>query len=450
VARRIHAGASVEALKLQPAHPPQPVVDASTAYRYYVLAAIWLVLLLRFIDIQIIAVLLESIRAEFRVSDTQLGLLSGTAFALFYVTLGVPVALVADRYNRRSIIVICLSLWSAMTALCGMASSFGGLLLARIGVGVGEAGGAPPAYSLISDYFPAARRATIFAFLNSSVPMGVFAGFILGGYINVRFGWRATLLIVGLGGLLVALLVRLTVREPARGAADGERVPSLPPRFGETLRNLWRTRSYRHLVAASSIATMGASGTGIWIASFFIRVHEMPPAEVTTSLAFTYGGGGVAGAMLGGALADRLVSRTGDARWHARLSAVAMMLVLPSSFFVYLWPHPASALLMLGLTTCLLHAWMGPTYGTVQSLARPDSRALAAAVNLFVVNLLALGFGPLLVGAMSDLFTARFGKESLRYSILTLASVTYPWAAIHFLRASRTLRQDLQPQGQVH
>jgi predicted MFS family arabinose efflux permease len=414
----------------------------SRGYLNYVIAVLWVVMLLRFVDLQIVAVLLESIRREFEVSDTLLGFMTGSAFAIFYGTLGIPIAWLADRYNRRNIIAAALGLWSAMTAACGLAGSFATLFLARMGVGVGEAGGQPPAYSLVSDYVPPERRSSVFAILNSAVPFGVFCGFIIGGWVNLHYGWRAAFMVVGLPGVLLALLIWLTVREPPRGFADKRtRVEALP--LGETLAYLWRTPSYRHLVLATTIFTLGAIGSGIWIPSFFVRVHGMANAEVAVWLAFIYGGGGVLGAMLGGFLAERLVARYGDQRWYAWLSAVASAAILPFSFFVYLWPDPVTALSVHIGTTILMHSWMGPAYGTVQSLAGVSRRAMATAINGLAVNLVALGLGPLLVGAASDYFNPRFGENSLRYSILAVVVICYSWAALHFLLASHTLRQDL-------
>jgi predicted MFS family arabinose efflux permease len=414
----------------------------SRAYLYYVIAVLWVVMLLRFVDLQIVAVLLEPIRREFEVSDTLLGFMTGSAFAIFYGTLGVPVAWLADRYNRRNIIAAAVGLWSAMTAVCGLAGSFTALFFARMGVGVGEAGGQPPAYSLVSDYVAPEKRSSIFAILNSAVPFGVFCGFIIGGWVSQHYGWRAAFMVVGLPGVLIALLIWFTVREPPRGFSENRTNVATVP-LGETFGYLWRTRSYRHLVLATAIFTLGAIGSGIWIPSFFVRVHGMANAEVAVWLAFIYGGGGVLGAMLGGFLADRLVARDNDKRWYAWLSGIAAAAILPFSFFVYLWPDPITALLVHIGTTILMHSWMGPAYGTVQSLAGVTRRAMAAAINGLAVNLLALGFGPLIVGAASDYFNARYGENSLRYSILTVVVVCYSWAALHFLLASRTLRQDL-------
>lgn len=421
----------------------RPTAKAINRYGLYVAAVIWVVLLLRFVDLQIISVLLESIKKEFAATDTQLGLLTGLAFSVLYGLLGVPVGWLADRSNRRNIIASAVGLWSLMTALCGAATSFSSLFLARIGVGIGEAGGNAPAYSLISDYFPPRRRATVFAALNCAVPVGVFVGFLIGAYVSARYGWRAAFMVVGLPGLLVAFLVWLTVREPPRGLSERTLASTQPEPFGSSVSYLMRTPSFRHFVLGSSIFTMGATGSGTWIASFFVRVHGMPIAEVGPWLACIYGGGGLVGALVGGIVADRVVERTNDRRWFAWLPAIATIGILPFSFFVYLWPNPTQALLVHVGTAFLMHAWMGPLYGTVQSVAGARRRAVAASINMLATNLIAYGMGPLIVGFMSDIFNARMGNESLRYSILAIVVLAYTWAGIHFLLAARTLRIDL-------
>jgi predicted MFS family arabinose efflux permease len=418
-------------------------VEVSKIRRYYLIAIIWIVLLLRTVDLQVMSVLLEPIRAEFHLSDTELGLLTGTAFAIFYAVLGIPVALLADLCRRRTIIATCLGLWSVMTAVCGLCYSFGSLLLARIGVGIGEAGGAPPAYSLVSEWCTAERRSTIFSVLQTSVPMGVFTGFIVGGYVNATLGWRATLMAIGVFGLVVSLVVRLTVPEPLRGSVDWRKEVSAR-RLVETARYLWPKRSYRHLLMATSVATLGAFGSGIWMLSFFVRVHHLSPLHVSAWLACIYGGGGILGASMGGAITDRLVKKSGDWRWLGWVPAFTLVAILPFAFFVFLWPIASTAFTALLGVVVLMHMWMGPAYGTVQSLAKPNQRSTAAAINLLVVNLLALGCGPLIVGAMSDYLNPRFGENAIRYSILLLVTTTYAWAAIHFFLASKTVRGDLR------
>jgi predicted MFS family arabinose efflux permease len=421
----------------------------SNAYLRYVLALLWVVSLLRFVDLQVIAVLLEPIKAEFELSDTQLGLLTGIAFALFYATLGIPIAWLADRYNRRNIIAVAMGLWSFMTVLCGMATGFVSLFLARIGVGIGEAGGLPPSASLVSDYFRPERRARIFAVLASAVPLGVFVGFLLGGWVAEFYGWRAAFIVAGAPGILVALVLWLTLREPPRGFSDKRGAAEPAPPFKETLRYLAGLKSYRQIVLGTAIVTLGAVGSGIWIPSFFIRTHGMGIAEIGTWLAFIYGGGGAIGTISGGFLAEYLTEKTGDQRWYVWVCAIATACLLPFAFFVYLWPHPVPALLVHIGTTILMHMFMGPVGGTVQNLAGPGRRAMAAAINLLMVNLIALGLGPLIVGAASDYFSASYGTDALRYSILTVVVIAFSWASLHFYLASRTLRQDLA-SAQAH
>jgi len=426
-----------------PSSPHRRGAFAFGGYRLYVLALLWLVMLLRFLDIQVIAVLLESIKKEFAVSDTKLGLLTGFAFSVLYGALGVPVAWLADRANRRDLVAIAVALWSAMTAACALATSFVGLFWARIGVGVGEAGGQAPAYSLISDYFPAERRASIFAILSSAVPVGVFCGFIIGGFVNAHFGWRAAFAVVGLPGLLVAILVRVSIREPSRQLSHSSAAGLRAQAPVGAVRTLLSNRSYRQLVLGSSLFTLGAMGSGVWIPSFFIRVHHLPPTQVAVWLACMYGCCGTLGAVMGGALTDRWVARTRDPRWYAWVSAGASAAIVPLAVFVYLWPHPIAALLVHALTVLLMHVWMGPVYGTVQTLAGPQRRAIAAAVNMLAVNLIAYGMGPLLVGLLSDELATAFGARSLGYAILTIVVLAYTSAATHFFFAGRTLTQHL-------
>jgi predicted MFS family arabinose efflux permease len=409
----------------------------------YTVALVWLTLVLRVVDLQVVSVLLEPLRKEFQVSDTQLGLLSGFAFSVFYGVLGIPVAWLADRANRRNIIAVAIGLWSAMTMMCGLASSFPALLLARLGVGIGEAGGSAPAYSLVSDITDPARRARTFAFLSAAVPTGIFIGMAGGGWINAHYGWRNTFVAFGAVGLIVSLLVFTTLREPPRLVRADEQRLSLRL----TLKDLLGIGAYRHLVMASSLFTMGAVGSGIWIAAFFIRVHEIPPAKIAAWLGVIYGAAGVAGALLGGWLAERLQRRQGDAGWQTRLACLSTAAIIPIAGFVYLLESAWIALALHVVVVLLMHIWMGPTYGLVQTLAGPGRRATAAALNMLVINVLAYGAGPLLVGAVSDALAPQFGAASLRYAILLVVVVCYGWAAVHFARAGRTLIGDLQRSG---
>ena len=415
----------------------------SKNYSIYVLALMWLAGLFRFMDIQVFAVVLESIRKEFLFTDTQLGYLSGIAFAIFYATLGIPIAWLADHYSRRNILSIVLAIWSGMTALCGTATGFISLFLARMGVGVGEAGANPTIHSLLADYFPSAKRGTIFAIVNTSIPAGVFAGFMYGGWVLEHYDWRVTFYAYGVPGVILAILFWLTLREPPRGYSETGGTPTESVKFIDTVKYLWKLRSYRHLVVATTIMTVGAYGSGIWIPSFFQRIHGLKIGEVTFWLAWIYGVGGITGSLLGGWLSDRLSSKQQDARWYVRVPGIAALMILPFSFFVYLWGHPYQAMMVHIGTTILMHVYLGPAYGTVQTLAGVKRRAMASGFNLLVINFLGIGFGPVIVGYASDYMNSIYGNSSIRYSLLGLVVIAYTWSALHFFLAGRTLRADI-------
>ena len=421
-----------------------PSFRVSRAYEVYVLALLWLVGLFRFMDIQVFAVVLESIRAEFHFSDSQLGLLSGLAFAIFYATLGIPIAWLADRYSRRNILSIVLGIWSGMTYVCGTATGFISLFLARMGVGIGEAGGTPTIHSMLGDYFSSKKRGTVFAIVNTSIPAGVFAGFMFGGWVLENYDWRVTFYAYGVPGIILAIILRLTLREPPRGFSENRTSPVESAGFMDTLKYLWGLRAYRHLVTATTIMTLGAYGSGIWIPAFFQRIHNLSIGEVTFWLAWIYGGGGITGSLVGGWLSDRLSSKHQDARWYVKVPGIAALMILPFSFFVYLWGNPYQALTVHIGTTILMHMYLGPAYGMVQTLAGVKRRAMASGINLLVINFLGIGFGPVIVGYASDAMNSVYGTESIRYSLLGLVVIAYTWAALHFFLAGRTLRGDIE------
>jgi len=420
----------------------KPAFRITEAYRRYVLGLLLIVYLLNFLDRQIMAVLLESIKLEFNFSDTQLGLLGGLAFAVFYATLGIPIAWMADRFNRRNIIAIALGLWSGMTALCGMANGFTSLFLARVGVGIGEAGGMPPSYSLVSDYFPPQRRGTALAVLGMGIPLGVLVGFLVGGWVNEFFGWRSAFLVVGIPGILLAVVLWTTLREPPRGQYDQQK-PGRTPAILDTFVYLWRRPACRHLTLAAGLYGLAGWGAGMWQPSFFIRLHGMGSGEAGTWLAFVFGLSGATGAYLGGVVGDHLYKKTGDARWYMWISSGGILIGIPFVFLVYLWPTPVPALLFLIVPTICGHMYLGPAMAMLLGIAGSRRRALASAIYSFIINLLAMGMGPLLVGMSSDYLQPRYGNESLRYSILAVVVIATSWAAIHFLLAAKTLKQDL-------
>ena len=420
-----------------------PSFQITRSYGIYILVVLWFAGLLRFMDIQVFAVVLESVRAEFHLSDTRAGILSGLAFALFYATLGIPLAFLADRYNRRNILSIVLTIWSGMTAVCGTTVGYVSLFLARMGVGIGEAGAMPTINSLLADYFPPDKRGTVFAIFNTSIPAGVFCGFMIGGWVLEHYGWRATFYSYGIPGVILAILIRLTLREPPRGGSEAIAASLESVGFLDTLKYLWQRRSYRHLVMASTIMTVGAYGSGIWIPTFFTRIHGMSIGTVTVWLAWLYGVGGIIGSLLGGRLTDHLSNKNNDARWYVKIPAIAALMIMPFSFFVYLWSDPYTALKVHIGTTILMHMYLGPAYGTVQSLAGAKRRAMAAGINLLVINLLGIGLGPVIVGTANDYMNSIYGDHAIRYSMLGLVVIAYTWAAIHFFLAARHLREDI-------
>jgi predicted MFS family arabinose efflux permease len=418
--------------------------SVSDNYRRYVLGLLVAVGIVSWVDRNIFAILLESIKLEFDFSDTQLGLLGGVAFGLFYATVGLPVAWLADRFNRTKIIAIALGLWSLMTVFSGMAVGFASLFLARVGVGIGEAGGSPPSQSLISDYFPPEQRASALGTFFMYIPLGFMAGFLIGGWINEFFGWRAAFMVVGLPGIILAIILKLTLREPPRGYSENVTNSEPPPPLLSTIRYFLSRPALRHLPLAGAIHGIGAWGAGVWMPAYFIRVHGMSSGEVGTWLAMIFGVAGTIGTIYGGRLADRIVKRTGDARWYAWFSGLVILVTVPFTFLVYLWPTPVPALLFFIFPILMGHMFLGPVTGMIQGLAGVRRRAVAAAFYLFLANLISMGCGPLIIGIISDLYSAEYGANSLRYSILTLVVITSIWSVFHFFWAARTLREDLE------
>ena len=416
-------------------------MPAGSRYPQYVLVLLFVVYVFNFIDRQILAILIEPIKADLGVSDTAIGFLTGITFALFYTFAGIPIARLADTRARRTIIAVGLAVWSAMTAASGLVRTFTELALARIGVGVGEAALVPPAHSLLSDYFPPARRATAMAVFSMGIHVGVAFGFLLGGWMSQVFGWRNAFFAVGLPGLVLAVLVRLTVREPPRGHAEGLRVEHGTVSARAVASHLWRRRSFRHLSIAAALHSFGGYAFAVWGPPFFMRVHGMAAGELGTWLGVVLGLGGACGSVTGGVLADRLGARH-DARWQLYLPSIAALLQIPFVVGVLMTPAPIPAMLFLIPSAVLSAAWFGPTFALTQGLAEPRMRATAAAILVFIVNLIGLGLGPLGVGMVSDALRPSMGAAALRYALLVIGAGNL-WAAAHFLAASRTIRADL-------
>jgi predicted MFS family arabinose efflux permease len=423
-----------------------PTDRSVSRYRWYVLGTLVTIGALSWIDRQLLGMVMQSVKNEFSLTDTQLGLLGGTAFGLFYVTVGLPVAWVADRFSRRNLIAAALGFWSLMTALCGFATGYTSLLAARVGVGLGEAGQAAPSQSMVSDYFPPHQRAFAMGVLYSFVPIGYLISYSAGGFFNDTIGWRAAFVLFGVVGIAVAILFRFTVREPSRGMSDPFPAarPALPaPPMGATLLKFLSRPSMRHIAIGGAAHGIGMFAAALWLPSFFIRTHHMSSTDVGLRLALLMGVGGLLGTLGGGLIADRVVAKTGDKRWAAWLCALVLTCVIPFTIIVYTVSSPAMAFVFFAVPAVLNHMILGPIVATMQNLGGVRRRAMAAAFYLLLVNLVAMGLGPLLVGTISDRLHDALGNDALRYSLLWVSTITTAWAAMHLFLAGRTLARDI-------
>ncbi len=409
--------------------------------KHYTLVVLTLVYSFNFIDRQLLAILQEAIKLDLSLSDAQLGLLTGFAFAVFYVIAGIPLARWSDRSNRRNIIAMAVGLWSFMTAISGLVQNFAQLLIARIGVGVGEAGGSPPSHSIISDIFPPEKRATAISFYSTGVNIGILFGFLLGGWLNEFFGWRIAFVVVGAPGILLAILVRMTVAEPIRGLSENRKATQESPSLSTVVSLLWSRSSFRHLAFAAGLTAFAGYGTTNWSASFFIRTHGMSTGELGTWLALIIGLGGAIGLLCGGLIVDRLARR--DKRWYVWLPALTCSICVPFMASVYLVDNVYTALILSIIPGILLNVFLGTTIATTHSLVGLRMRATASAILFLVLNMIGLGLGPWTIGMLSDAMSVELGSESLRAAMLYVIPTFTFWAACHYYMASRTLRNDL-------
>src|SRR5215470_18056855 len=421
---------------------PTPAVDGP--YAYYVLGVLFVVYIFNFIDRQILAILLQPIKEDLKISDTALGFLTGFAFAVFYTFTGLPLARLADRWVRRSLIAISISAWSVMTATCGLARGFTDLALARIGVGIGEAGATPPAHSLISDYFPPEKRATALAIYASGVPVGVGLGYWLGGTINDAFGWRAAFFVVGLPGLLLALLVRLTVREPVRGMSERAPVSTRQYSIGEVWRFLTSIPAGRHVSLAAAFLAFAGYGLAAWLPAFFVRIHHMTPGTLGLWMSWITALGGVVGSFSGGVIADRWVRTQPRARTY--ISMIGALLAIPfNAASVLLSDHRFALLSFLPAMVCGT-LWFGPAASIVQDLVPPAMRAVASAVFIFILTIIGLGAGPQAIGILNDWIGT---PDAIRYSLLYVAVTMNLLSAWFFWRTGTTLVEDLRAKERL-
>ncbi len=415
---------------------------ASKSARYYAVGLLTLVYTFNFIDRQLLAILQESIKADLDLMDWQLGLLTGFAFALFYVTAGIPIARWADRSNRRNIVALAVGTWSFMTAISGLVQNYTQLLLARVGVGVGEAGGSPPAHSIISDIFPPESRAGALAFYSMGVNFGILFGFLAGGWLNEVFDWRIAFMVVGLPGIAVALIVRFTLREPIRGLSENRQIsPDATQPLGEVLRLLWSRMAFRHIALGAALNAFAGYSISNWTASFMIRTHGMTTGELGTWLAGIQGLGGAIGVLLGGLIAERLARN--NVRWYMWAPALTGLVCLPFMVGVYLVSDAYMALALSVVPGVLFNVYLGNALAMTHGLVGLRMRALASAILFFILNIIGLGMGPWLVGVLSDTLAPTFGIDSLRYAMLYLLPPAMAWSVVHFFLASKHLKQDL-------
>ena len=435
----------------RPADPAVSPLLSQPWYWYYVLFILFLSYVVNVMDrSSVLGLSLQGIKREFSASDFQLGLLGGIPFALFYATLGIPIAAWADRSSRRNVLTLAVAAWSAMTVLCGMAVNFGLLFAARVGTAIGEAGGSPPSHSLISDYFPKSRRGTAFAIFALGVPFGTALGSYVAGWTNQHYGWRQTFLILGIPGLVVALLVRLTIKEPPRGFADNVTLAARnadPPAMFDVLRFLWQRASFRHLSLGTALHSVAWYAGSQFNAPFLIRSHHMTTSQAGSWLAlFAFVGG--FGTFLGGFAADRLSARTKDRRWYLWVPGAATLAMVPFQFWCYLSPNLNVALPAFAVMMFLAAVFFGPSFTMTQALATLRMRSVATSLLLFVQTLIGFGLGPASVGRLSDWLLPSRGIHSLRYALFIVGLVNI-WAAVHYMWGARSLRQDLRATEEI-
>ncbi len=435
--------AVVDASKEQNIDKSHPVVNpySSSKTKYYTLGLLTVVYTFNFIDRQLLAILQESIKIDLTLSDFQLGLMTGPAFAFFYVTMGIPMARWADRANRRNVIAISIGLWSFMTAISGAAQNFAHLALARVGVGIGEAGGSPPSHSILSDIFPPEQRASAISFYSTGVSFGILFGFLFGGWLNEFFGWRVAFVAVGLPGILIAVLIRVTMKEPLRGLLENKQGAARSSLI-EVVSVLCTRRSFIFLALASGLNAFAGYGGVNWQASFFIRSHGMSTGELGTYLALISGACGAIGVFGGGLLADKLAPR--DKRWYVWLPAITGFICVPFIAYTYIASDPYVGLLSAVVPGILFNVYLGNAIATSHGLVGLRMRATASAILFLVINVIGLLLSSPVIGILSDYLSADYGVESLRHTLTILLPTAMFLSACCFYLASHNLREDLQ------
>ena len=423
-----------------------PTHERPTArYANYVLAVMVIMYTCNYLDRFVLTMMIGDIKRDLQISDSMVGFLLGPAFAFFYTFCGVPIARWADVGSRRSIIALGMVIWSGFTAASGLVTSSLQLATARICVGVGEAAGAAPAHSLLSDYFPRDKRATALSFFQGGVYLGSMLGLLIGGLLVPHVGWRMTFIWVGLPGLVIAVVVRLTVREPVRGQFDetqgitGAQMPTAT--IMEVARFLAGRPTFWLVAIGAGIASFAGTGYGMWMPTFLERVHDMPKAEIGVRFGIIQYVPAFIGAILNGKIADHLGRR--DVRWHAWVGAIAVALTIPFMALQLLWPDGREAIYWAIPSALCGAGWAPIAYGLAQNLAPPHMRAVASSFIIIFITFLGTGLGPWAVGTLNDLFEPTYGVLAIRWSMLSVLS-TCTFGALLFALASRTLERDME------
>jgi len=419
-------------------------------YRYYVLVMLTVVSMINIMDRLILSILLEDIKAEFTFTDTQLGVLAGLAFALFYALMSIPIARWADISNRKNILAAALIIWSGMTALCGAATGFVSLFLARLGVGIGEAGGSPPSYSIIADYFKPSERARAMGVYVTGSVLGTGGGLIVGGLLGEWLGWRMTFLALGIPGILLGVILYYTVKEPPRGRYDsGTDESKQAIDIKRTLNSLASNKVYVRVSFSFAMLTMVGYAMALWLAPIMLRNFEVSMGMVGLYLGGTYILGGIPGPLIGGYLTDYMVKR--DARWCAWIPAI-FILSSVTTFWFSLSADSLSAFLgFFALTYALFMVPQGASLSMLQSSLGSGERALGMSFVLLVTTMVGLALGPLLVGFLSDLLAPTYGVKSLNYSLMSVCGAAAAIAALCYVWTSRAMPHPSElDQAQQH
>ena len=452
--------------------PAAATAPVSRGRRTYVLVVMVLVYTSNFIDRSLLGVLGQPIKADLKLQDWQLGMLGGLAFALLYALAGLGVARLAERGNRVTIISVALGVWSAMTALCGAALGFWTLALARVGVGLGEAGYVPPSYSLLSDYYPPEKRASALGVFTLGVPFGALLGAVLGGALGQAFGWRVAFFALGVPGVLLAILFKLTVREPVRGALDPTPLTDEPPpSFAAVLATVVRKPAFIHLTLGASLTSFSGYAFAQFSIPFLLRGFALDLRTAALAYGLVGALSAAVGVGLGGYIADFAARK--DERMRAWIPGIALILASPLYIVALTRPTVAMVGAMVIVPAILQYIYMGPVFALVQNLVEAKARATASAITNVSITLIGLGLGPMTIGALSDVFAARgfaglmpfaracpggvappgsaeFAVAACRAASFTglqhalmAGAVVYAWAGLHFILAARTLRKDL-------